>query len=241
MEAKKTKLGRPVVFIGSSKEQLEIARTIQAELYSDEIEAVVWPPLFQPGDSILETLDRQANNFDFAILVLNGDDSLQSRGGTEKAPRDNIIFELGLCVGKLGRDRCFYIFKSNERPKIPSDLAGVIPIKYNEPGSFGLNHAIAAACNEIRNIIFTKGPKLESITYPEARIDFSYLPELSVEKRGWKLGQDSHGGKLPLVTVLDDQRFGRCLMLKAPEGYMDFELTSPILANTVQLLVKGDG
>ena len=44
------------------------------------------------------SLDR----FDFAILVLTADDLVASRDVLSTAPRDNVLFELGLFMGGLG-------------------------------------------------------------------------------------------------------------------------------------------
>jgi predicted nucleotide-binding protein len=49
------------------------------------------------------------DSFDFAILVLTPDDLTQSRGKQQPSPRDNVVFELGLFIGALGRDRVFMV------------------------------------------------------------------------------------------------------------------------------------
>lgn len=235
-------VNRPVVFIGSSSESLALAEAIQVELHSEQIEAVVWRRLFEPGEMTLEALDKKASDFDFAVLVLSGDDVLESRGATTRAPRDNLLFELGLFVGRLGRDRSFYLFKSTERTKLPSDLAGATGVEYTEPGSFGLAPAVAGACQQLRSRILAMGPRDRAGRHPAMRIDFAYLPEVPVEARGWKLGHNMKEGRLPTVEVLEDRRFGRALVMKAEDGaYMDLELPYLVSATDVELLVKSGG
>ena len=63
------------------------------------------------------------DQFDFAILILSADDSVKSRGETKPSARDNVILELGLCIGKLGRERTFAV--CDKVVSLPSDLAGV--------------------------------------------------------------------------------------------------------------------
>jgi predicted nucleotide-binding protein len=107
---------KPTVFIGSSKEGIEVARAIRTQL--DEVaEITIWNEggVFQLGHGYLEALVNALPGFDFAILVLSADDSIESRGVTSLAPRDNVMFELGLFMGRLGRERTFAIVMSRKR------------------------------------------------------------------------------------------------------------------------------
>ena len=115
---------KPSVFIGSSSEGLEIARALAVQL-SDASEVTVWNEgVFQPGVGSLEALVNALDRFDFAALVLTADDTIFSREQASLTPRDNVMFELGLFMGRLGRSRTFAIVpRSNV--KLPSDLAGV--------------------------------------------------------------------------------------------------------------------
>jgi hypothetical protein len=90
---------RPPVFIGSSSEAKKIANKLQVALEHD-CDAQVWHQgLFQPGRSYLETLVRALPAYDFAVLLISPDDYVESRGTSEPAPRDNVLFELGLFMG----------------------------------------------------------------------------------------------------------------------------------------------
>ncbi len=59
------------------------------------------------------------------IMVLSPDDITTSRKLKSLAPRDNVIFELGLFMGSLGRERCYMVRQDNSQLKIPSDLLGI--------------------------------------------------------------------------------------------------------------------
>src|SRR5688572_5921484 len=96
---------KPRVFIGSSSEGLTIARAIKKEL-SAIAEVEIWDEdVFIVNKSYLETLIEIPNLYDFAILVATKDDQLEKREKFSKVPRDNVIFEFGLFLGRLSRNK----------------------------------------------------------------------------------------------------------------------------------------
>src|SRR5215469_12749025 len=101
------------VFLGSSSESRWLAREIEGALQGfDSVAVDAWYHFgsWQPGSSTLESLEVRLRECDFAVLVLSDDDWTQSRDDPPRpAPRDNVIFELGLSMGRLGRDRAFFI------------------------------------------------------------------------------------------------------------------------------------
>ena len=116
---------RPRVFIGSSTEGLNIAHAIQVDLDS-VAETTIWNQgFFVPSSNIIDTIVDRAREFDFAILVLTPDDIIVSRGESTPGARDNILFELGLFTGVLGRGRTFMVLCRDSEVKLPSDLSGV--------------------------------------------------------------------------------------------------------------------
>jgi predicted nucleotide-binding protein len=46
-------------------------------------------------------------DYDFAIMTWAADDSTFSNGTVTASPRDNVVFECGLFMGILGKDRAF--------------------------------------------------------------------------------------------------------------------------------------
>jgi predicted nucleotide-binding protein len=78
--------------------------------------------MFPPGKSNLESLVETAATLDFAALVLTPDDLIESKGKTMNSPRDNVLFELGLFMGRLGRDRTFVVYNRDVPIKLPSAL-----------------------------------------------------------------------------------------------------------------------
>lgn len=122
---------RPKVFIICSAESLDIARAVrvglehyaQGEIWSDE-------QIFKPGGYPIEDLETILNQSDFGIALAEPDDLILSRDKKSATPRDNVIFELGFFMSKLGRYRTLLLVPRNEEIKLPSDFKGLTPISY---------------------------------------------------------------------------------------------------------------
>jgi Predicted nucleotide-binding protein containing TIR-like domain len=140
---------RPSVFIGSSTEGLKIAKALQV-LLDPSCEVSVWSQgIFGLSQGTLESLVAALDRFDFAVLVLTRDDLILSRDQTAAAPRDNVLFELGLFMGGLGRLRTFIVYDRTADLKLPSDLAGVTPATFEPHSSGDLGSALGAAATRI--------------------------------------------------------------------------------------------
>ena len=88
-------------------------------------------------------------------------------------PRDNVIFELGLFMGKLGRERTFIVRPRSAVLKIPTDLAGVMTETYEWPRADGSHRsAVGSACDrireQIRNLGFSRSRTIAHIEAVEA-------------------------------------------------------------------------
>lgn len=114
---------KPRIFIGSSSEGLFVAKEVKA-FFEKDYETYLWTDdIFKFNQNFLETLMKEANLFDFGLLVFTKDDYTKSRLQAFDSPRDNVIFEYGLFLGRLGRDNAFVI--KDEDVKLPSDLLGI--------------------------------------------------------------------------------------------------------------------
>lgn len=147
---------KPRIFIGSSSEGVCVAKHLSKKL--NVFDTKLWDKdVFNPSEYNIEALVDQAQNSDFAILVLTPDDWISSRGKKRSAPRDNVIFELGLFMGTIGRERTFLLTTSNEI-KIPSDLDGITRLSCKVQAD-GRRIVIADAVDQIANEINTRGVK----------------------------------------------------------------------------------
>lgn len=143
------------MFVGSSTEALSITYAVQENLERDA-EITVWTQgIFDLSSQTLQALIDALDEFDFATFVLTPDDLIKMRGTERGAARDNVVFELGLFIGRLGRERCFIVVpRGSDDFHLPTDLLGVTPATY-EPDRQVDNFAAALgpACNRIRKAL----------------------------------------------------------------------------------------
>jgi Predicted nucleotide-binding protein containing TIR-like domain len=146
---------KPVLFIGSSSESLDIAYAAQENL-EDCAQVIVWTQgLFDLTRSFLESLVDTLDETQFGLFVFAADDLTRIRGQSIETTRDNVIFELGLFIGRLGRERTFILMpKDGGELRLPTDLMGINTASFEKPGNPRLLvPALGAACNKIRRAI----------------------------------------------------------------------------------------
>lgn len=149
----------PIMFIGSSVEGLPLAEEIAAAFKHVDVIARPWTTrgVFGPSGSPLNDLMAQVHEADFAIFVFGPDDKVRSRKEEHDAPRDNVVFEMGLFLGHLGRERVFMVHEAGADLKIPSDLTGVNPITYKCKPGCKLADVIGPVCADLKSAISAKG------------------------------------------------------------------------------------
>jgi CRP/FNR family cyclic AMP-dependent transcriptional regulator len=149
----------PIVFIGSSRESLSVTDAIVAGLASAPFITRPWTKgVFGASNFPIEDLENQVGEADFGVLVLGPDDKVVSRGKGYDAPRDNVVFELGLFMGGLGRRRSFLIVPRGLDIKIPTDLLSLTPIVY-DPTVTPLADALGPVCGELKQIVARAGAR----------------------------------------------------------------------------------
>jgi hypothetical protein len=84
---------------------------------------------FKYSKTYIESLEGELRRATFGIFVLTPSDVAYIREKEHAVPRDNVLFELGLFMGRLGRERC-YLVHGEQATKLPSDLLGVQAITY---------------------------------------------------------------------------------------------------------------
>jgi hypothetical protein len=179
------------VFIASSTEGLGIAKSfrnmLQRELLQRELEGHakvnLWTGMFDLGATYIESIEEISQSADFAVLVLTEDDITISRKEEKAAPRDNVVFELGLFMGSLGRKRCFVIHQTKIDLKLPTDLLGVETAKYNASGVSSLEDALYDPSVRI-------GQQIEKVGV-KASID---LELLAARRKIERFGRRTEGG-----------------------------------------------
>lgn len=93
------------------------------------------------GRTIIEKFETYAN-VGFAVVLLTPDDVGTSRekpGDLSPRARQNVIFEMGYFVGRLGRRRVCVLYK--EGVELPSDVEGLLYVPWDEKGAWRLHLA----------------------------------------------------------------------------------------------------
>ncbi|MBN1612030.1 MAG: nucleotide-binding protein [Polyangiaceae bacterium] len=132
MKRTRVRQRRLSVFIGSSREGLETARLLEASL-ADLAQVHVWTERFPLGDTTIDVLSRELAGHTHAVLVATGDDRTRLRDKWFTTARDNVVFEFGLFMGRLGRGRAFML--ADHALKLPSDLSGLTIATFENGGS----------------------------------------------------------------------------------------------------------
>lgn len=113
----------PKIFIASSSESRKIAEEIKVQL-NDLADIRCWYEngIFGHGNTIVDDLVRISGESDMGIFIFNKDDETEIRGKKLLTTRDNVLFEFGLFVSKVGIKRSFLFFPKHTEFHLPSDL-----------------------------------------------------------------------------------------------------------------------
>jgi O-acetyl-ADP-ribose deacetylase (regulator of RNase III) len=164
---------RPRLFVGSSREGIDVCRAIQGEL-AEDCDVTVWDQdVFRLGHGALESLLDALDSSDAGVFVLRPDDVTVRRGESVSTVRDNVLFELGLFIGRLGRGRAFMVTPDDSELRMPSDLAGLTTAVYSAD-LFAGNHrraAVGPACTRIRDALESIQVRMAPEPAFQARLD----------------------------------------------------------------------
>jgi hypothetical protein len=156
---------RPIsVLVASSTEVRIIARDLRTRLPEDW-SVVLWDEsVIRPGQSVWEGLIDVCRAIDVAVLLLTADDVLEQRGRRQAVPRDNLIFEAGLCMGLLGPERTLLVQQLDLDLRLPSDLEGITRVRFPAPlPDRDARAALDRAAREIERCVARLGPRLVNV------------------------------------------------------------------------------
>ena len=186
------------IFIGSSTEGIPVAEYIKEQLKND-FDCYLWTDdLFKFNASALDTLLKLASLFDFGMLIATKDDFTHSRAKSFETPRDNVIFEFGLFIGRLGATRSFVIQEADA--KLPSDMLGITVPRFDISGGIAASPSLKKEIERIKNTIYERMALGELGLLPSTALAIGYfnnfvsivcqavcsLPELKVEQHTFK-------------------------------------------------------
>lgn len=113
------------VFLAYSNKARATANDISKFLASRGVSVLDWEIDFAPGGTILDELMSAARRCIGAVMLLTKDDEFFGEE-TYAAPRDNVIFEMGMFMESKGRERVLVV--REEGAKMPADIGGGIYI-----------------------------------------------------------------------------------------------------------------
>ncbi len=121
------------IFVASSKEALDKAKNIThilEKIKNAKVDCWFDFPGFRPGDYTLEALEKAGREYSAGVFVFDQDDQLATaKDGCAYLPRDNVLMELGLFCGNLGRKSIAICLVPGVH--VPSDLKGLTHISYD--------------------------------------------------------------------------------------------------------------
>jgi len=87
------------------------------------------------GKTLIEKLEDNTD-VGYAVVLLTADDEGRAQGDEELRPRarQNVVFEAGYLMGRLGRDRVALLY--NPDVELPSDMHGLVYIPLDETGAW---------------------------------------------------------------------------------------------------------
>jgi len=165
----------PAVFISSSAEQFDVARAL-AEQLDSVADVVVWSgDLFRSGKTSIEALAEMTERLDFAVVVVPGNHDVD-HGKRDWQARSNVMFELGMLVGRLGPARTCVLVSDRSRVSLPSALDGTPLIALesaSNPVEFKKSIVSAAATIQ-KEIAQIRTPRRAAIDFYSCFISYSW-------------------------------------------------------------------
>lgn len=112
------------IFFGSSTaaidEMYNVSKIVgKLEGYKTKI----WENCFGLAGRTVDSLIKVAKEVDGAIFIFSDDDEMLADDSKKNIVRDNVLFEYGLFMGLLGKEKVTFMRK--EKVKVPSDLNGI--------------------------------------------------------------------------------------------------------------------
>lgn len=118
------------IFMGSSSEAKDYMDEIAVKLEEFQTTPLLWNAsgknIFIPGTNTIDALTDITKRVQAAIFIFNADDKTwNDKSALELSDtiRDNVLFEYGLFVGALGKEKVCFVCKG--KPKLASDLKGI--------------------------------------------------------------------------------------------------------------------
>ena len=213
-------MNKPRVFIGSSTGSLVLARSL-AQLLKGCIEPRVWKDRFKPGRVTFETVMNESRENEFAIFIFSPDDIVRPISKQRSTPRnyrrvrDNVVFEAGLFLGRLGRNRTLIL--AEETASLLTDFRGLTTFQYAWEGRR------------------TRQNALKALSKPAEEIH-EWIERFALHGEGFRNIVEA-SWKIPDLVLQPYHDENRCLRLNLLKGI--FEDTASEMEHTMGFKLKG--
>ena len=104
----------------------EIKQTLARTLSQLKLEPIILHEQADQGRTIIEKFEENSSDVNFAIILLTADDEGKAKKETsyKDRARQNVVFEMGYFIGKLGREKVFLLLENGVEK--PGDLDGIV-------------------------------------------------------------------------------------------------------------------
>lgn len=148
-------MNKPHAIVFSSGKAHSIAEAVKENLEMRGYFADTWKENFfdENNTAALHTFLKKLLCFDFAVLVL-GDDDVRldtTNGNPTPVPRDNVIFELGAAMARMGTKKTFLLTPIEPHVTLPSYFKGIDPLIYELRADGNHVAGTGTACTHIHN------------------------------------------------------------------------------------------
>ena len=157
---------KPRIFVGASSEAEEIDREVRRIIENLGAQAIGWRDIPKSGDNMVDVLVGLPSSVDGALLIVTPDDITHSRSMDRMAPRDNVIFELGIFISRLGKHRTgiIHVVSENQsKAALPTDLNGLTTTKYSPDKPENNKHRLRVWLNEVNTHINDTNPHFDEL------------------------------------------------------------------------------
>lgn len=141
---------KPKIFIGSSTQGYPVAEKVKNCLSSTG-DCYLWKDdgVWEVNYSTFDNLLRMVKFFDFGVFVATADDLTQTTDGKIVIePRDNVILEMSLYLGAMGKDKSFLLVEKDI--KLPTDFNGIYMPRFTSDDYTSIEAACKAFANKIQ-------------------------------------------------------------------------------------------
>ena len=145
---------KPRLIVFSSGKAIKVAEAVKQNLERGFVVDVWTENFFDDNNSPpLNTFLKKLMCYDVAVLILGDDDVQLSTvdGKPINVPRDNVIFELGATMARMGTRKTFLLTPEEPHVKLPTYFKGIEPLTYCKRSDENYVSGTGSACAQIRD------------------------------------------------------------------------------------------